>query len=84
MATCSWVEPATLRLHLPDGEIDIPMEHVEMRSPHHLLVVNESSLIKAEILVGLNEIMVQHNHVGYQFPMNEQVRTSLEGYATKQ
>ena len=77
MTTCSWVEPSTLRIHLQDQNIDIPIQQVELRSPNHILVVNSESIIQAEILLGLNEIMVQYKHIGYQCAMNEQVRAEL-------
>ena len=78
MTTCSWVEPSTLRIHIADKHVDIAIQQVELRSPNHILVVNPASVIQAEILVGLNEIMVQYNHIGYQCAMNEQVRSGLE------
>ena len=85
MASCVLVDSSILRIHTPAEEKerdihDIPITTVIRKSPSHVLLTNHLDLIQAELFFGLNEILIQHQHNGYQCPMNEDVKSYFDAY----
>lgn len=82
MASCTWIEPRTLRLETAQGVHDIRVDQIVPRSPNHVLLVSCDDVIQAELLFGLNEILVQYKHAGYQCAPNDHVKAALLPHTT--
>jgi hypothetical protein len=82
MASCVLLNSSMLRIHTREDEdtLDIPITTIIRKSPRHVLLTNHQDLIQAELLFGLNEILIQYQHNGYQCPMNEEVKSYFDSF----
>jgi hypothetical protein len=82
MTSCALIDSSVLRIHTSDEDnvLDIPITTIVRKSPRHLLLTNHLDLIQAEILFGLNEILIQYQHYGYQCPMNDEVKSYFDSF----
>ena len=69
---------------LENGSTEIVLYHIDKINESCYIISNEHNLIKAKILIGLNEIIMNLHHNSILCKLNEKVKEILDSTFSKQ